>query len=71
MEKKEFLLKLGQNIKKLRKEKGINQSELARLCDKDRQAIERIENGKVNPTAYILYQIAKGLNVDLKTLMDF
>lgn len=71
LDKTVFLVKLGDNIKKIRQEKNINQAELARRCEKDRQAIERIENGKVNPTAYSLYQIAKGLEVNLNRLTDF
>ncbi len=71
LDKTVFLVRLGDNIKKIRQEKNINQAELARRCEKDRQAIERIENGKVNPTAYSLYQIAEGLEVNLNRLTDF
>lgn len=65
MEKLEVAKKIGQNIKRIRKQKEITQSELARLCFKDKQAMEKIENGKVNPTIYSLYLIAEALNVDL------
>ncbi|MCR6639715.1 MAG: helix-turn-helix transcriptional regulator [Sporocytophaga sp.] len=36
----------------LRTPKGWSQSDLARACNKDRQSIERIENGKVAPSLY-------------------
>lgn len=54
----------------LREQKGWSQSDLARACNKDRQAIEIIENGKVNPTIYSLYEIAKALEVTLPTLLQ-
>lgn len=64
MKKQELSKKIGDNIKRIRKKQGITQAELARRCFKDKQAMEKIENGKVNPTAYSLYLVAKALNVD-------
>lgn len=64
MKKLELAKKIGENIKRIRKKLGITQAELARRCFKDKQAMEKIENGKVNPTAYSLYQVAKALNTD-------
>jgi len=46
------------------------QADLARACNKDRQAIEIIENGKVNPTIFSLYEIAKALEVELASLVE-
>ena len=63
--------KIGKRIVDLRTEKGLNQSELARLCAKDRQAIEKIENGKVNPTIFSLYEVSVALEVDLYELLNF
>lgn len=63
--------KVGQRIIALREKKGWNQSDLARACGKDRQAIEKLENGKVNPTLYTLFEIAKALEVSLQSLVDF
>lgn len=71
MEKLELAKKVGQNIKKIRKAKAISQAELGRLCYKDKQAMEKIENGKVNPTLYSLYLIANALDTDIKDLLDY
>lgn len=71
MNKQEFLKKLGKRIIKLREAKGWTQSELARNCDKDRQSIERIENGKINPSSFYLYEISKGLGISPAELLDF
>lgn len=71
MDKKEFLIRLGKHVIKLRTSKGWSQSELARNCDKDRQSIERLENGKINPSSFYLYEIAKGMEISVKELLDF
>ena len=70
MNKKQFLISLGKQIIKLRQQKGWTQSELARNCDKDRQSIERLEKGKINPSAYYLAQVAEGLGISVKELLD-
>jgi transcriptional regulator with XRE-family HTH domain len=62
---------IGERIVELRQKKGWSQSDLARECNKDRQAIERLENGKVSPTLYTLWEVAKALEVSLSKLVDF
>ncbi len=71
MNKEQLKKKVGQRIVELRSQKGWSQSDLARACDKDRQALEKLENGKVNPTIYSLLEIAKALEVELKDLVSF
>lgn len=61
---------IGLRIIKFREQKGWTQSDLARACNKDRQAIEKLENGKVNPTLYTLLEIATGLEISLSKLVD-
>ncbi len=62
--------KIGQRIIEFREKKGWSQADLARACNKDRQAIEKLENGKVNPTLYTLYEIATALEISLSKLVD-
>lgn len=64
--KKEF----GKRIIMLREEKGWSQSDFARACNKDRQAIEKLENGKVNPTLFTLLELANALEISLGELVD-
>ena len=71
MTKDELKYKIGQRIIELRTQKGWSQSDLARACEKDRQAIEKLENGKVNPTVYSLWEIAISLGVKVKDLISF
>lgn len=70
MTREKLKIELGKHIVMLRQQKGWSQSDLARACNKDRQAIEKLENGKVNPTLYTLFEIANALEVSLPELVD-
>ncbi len=70
MTKQALKKKVGERIIALRNQKGWSQADLARACNKDRQAIEKLENGKVNPTLYTLLEIANALEVSLPKLVD-
>jgi len=69
--KNNFLRKLGARIVFLREKNGMSQTDLANECDKDRQSINRLEKGNVNPSAFFLLQISHALKVPLKDLLDF
>lgn len=71
MTKDELKQKIGRRIVELRTVKGWSQSDLARACLKDRQALEKLENGKVNPTLYSLLEISKALGVPLSSIVTF
>lgn len=70
MDKREFLNKLGENVVKLRSEKNWSQSD-ARACFKDRQSVERLENGKINPSISYLKEIADALEIPVSPIMNF
>ena len=70
MKKVDLQIKIGKRIIELRTKKGWSQADLARACEKDRQAIEKIENGKVNATIYSLMEIAEALEVSLVKIVD-
>lgn len=70
MDKDTFLKLLGENVIRIRSGKGWSQSDLARACEKDRQSIERLENGKINPSIYYLKQVADALDIQLSQLFD-
>ncbi len=57
MDKEQLKKKIGQRIVELRIQKGWSQSDLARACNKDRQAMGKLENGKVNLTIYSLLEV--------------
>lgn len=60
-----FKKTLGKQVARLRKEKGLTQAELSALINRDFQSISRIESGKVNSSCYIIFQIAKALDVNV------
>lgn len=71
MDDKAFLKKLGQNIQRVRKEKGMTQVELGDLCDSEKSSINRIETGRTNPTTLTLKKIAEGLEISVDELFKF
>lgn len=70
MTKEKLQALIGQRIITLRTKKGWTQADLAREADKSPQAIEKLENGKVNPTLYSLLEIANAIDVSLAVLVD-
>jgi putative transcriptional regulator len=68
-EKAEFALKLGKRIVQVRKEKGVSQAELARLCFKDKQSIQRVEAGLSIPTVFYLSELADALEIHASELL--
>lgn len=65
-----FKIRLGKRIKFLREKQGLTQVELGARINKDYQVIGRIENGRVNPSAYLVYQIAQALHVTASEIYD-
>lgn len=71
MDKKAFLIKLGERIAKIRQAENLSQTELALRCDKDRQNLNRLEKGRINPSIFFLLEIATELNISLSELLAF
>jgi transcriptional regulator with XRE-family HTH domain len=61
--------RLGKNLTRIRKEKGISQDKLSRLLRIDRSFISNIENGKTNPTLATIAKLAKAVGVPIEELM--
>jgi transcriptional regulator with XRE-family HTH domain len=59
---------LGQQIRRLRDEKGLSQEEFAGLADIDRAYYGGIERGERNVAAINLIKIAHALNVEVGKL---
>lgn len=58
------------NLKKLLKEKGLSQSELANLLNTSRQNVYQWINGKTTPRPDMLQKIAKILDVNIGSLLE-
>jgi transcriptional regulator with XRE-family HTH domain len=63
--------KFGSHLKKIRESKGMSLIEVDRRCDLDESNISKIENGKVNIQLSTIFELAKGLGVEAKDLLDF
>lgn len=61
---------VGQNIKKIRLEKGLTQKQLAEKCGMFDSALRRIENGKQNPKIETVEKIANALNIPITDIID-
>jgi transcriptional regulator with XRE-family HTH domain len=67
----DFIRHLGENIKSLRKQKGLTQMDLSAICNMDKPNIVRIETGRTNPTTKTLKIIADALGVKVSDLFSF
>ncbi len=61
-------IKMDNNIKQYRKEKGISQEDLAKMCKVTRQTINAIENNKYDPTLSLAFKLAQALQVPVDKL---
>ncbi|WP_131536986.1 helix-turn-helix domain-containing protein [Pedobacter nototheniae] len=61
----------GDNLQKIRHNKGLSLRALAANCDIDDSKISKIENGKFNIKLSTIIELAKGLDVSPKDLLDF
>lgn len=66
----ETLIKFGNVIRKLRKEKGISQEELAHRADLHRTYIGMIERAEKNITLLNIEKLAKALDVKITDLFS-
>lgn len=63
--------RIGDMIRKYRKEKGLTQQQLGDLCGIADSNIRKYESGKQNPRIETLQRIANALGVDIYDLMVF
>lgn len=62
---------IGENIRLARKARGLTQKQLGDLCGMADSAIRRYELGNGRPKIETIQRIAKALDVDPFSLMDF
>ena len=61
--------KFGENMKKIRTDKGMSQGDICRELGLDRAYISNVENGKQNLTISTMEKVAKALGVNVDTLL--
>lgn len=64
-------MSLGENIRKIRKEKGYSILKLRELTGLSKSTISEIENDKSSPTFETLNKIAKALEIRVETLISY
>ena len=69
MQSEDFLKRIGENIVRIRKEKGLKQVDLAGLLNMEDSSLRRIEKGRVNSTIIMLKKISEALQVDIENLL--
>ncbi len=70
MDLNEKLVKIGLKVKYLRIERGLSQTDLAYKIGKDQPSINRLERGRINPSILFLIEIAIGLDISVKDILD-
>lgn len=68
-DKEQFLVLVGDNIRKLRMAKFYSQQQLADEVNIAKSTIQRIESGKLNPTIWVIKSIANILEVSLDDMI--
>lgn len=69
--KEDFLIALGKNVDRIRKEKGLSFQEMAIRCNIEKPNIVRLTSRGTNVTAATLLKISEGLQVSLSEIFDF
>ena len=70
MERRQELIWLGGRVKAERIKIGMSQVEFANRIGKDKQSINRVENGRINPSFTYLLDICNGLEISLSELFS-
>ncbi len=67
---KQLLLEIGDNIRKIRKQRGYSQEEFADIAGFSRSYYTEIETGKRNISVLNLIKIIEALNVDPNEIIN-
>ncbi|MEQ6390320.1 helix-turn-helix transcriptional regulator [Bacillaceae bacterium S4-13-58] len=65
----EFYNQVGENIKKIRKERGFTQNDLAHAVELSRTSVTNIETGRQRYPLHKLWEISRFLRIDMIKLL--
>jgi transcriptional regulator with XRE-family HTH domain len=68
--KKKYLVKLGENVRTLRRARKLTQERLAERSERSRDLISLIERGECAPSIETVVKIAKALGEDAQNLLE-
>jgi len=66
-----FLKNLGNNVRRIRQEKGLTMEALANEAEIEYRQLGRIERGEINTTIISLLRLADVLRIDVKMFFEF
>ncbi len=66
-----ILIRLGKQLKIIRKEKGLTQEQLAEKVGIHPTYVGKLEGGKSNPSTLLLFKISRALDVKLSKIFEF
>lgn len=69
--KEKILIKFGENVRDIRKKRGLSQEQLAHVADLHRTYIGMIERAEKNITLLNIEKIAIALDVQVHELLKF
>lgn len=70
--KNPHLVRFGNHLGELKKQSKLSYRKIAERCDNlDHADIQRYVEGKINPTLLSLLDLAKGLGISPKSLLDY
>lgn len=67
--RKEFSKRLSERLREVRKDKKLTQQELAEKAGLHLTYVGHLELGKYHPTVFVMWKIAKALNVSIENLI--
>lgn len=62
---------LKNRLEEIRKQKGINQEELALALEVSRQTISSLENGRYNPSILLAFKISRYFNMSIEDIFIY
>jgi transcriptional regulator with XRE-family HTH domain len=66
-----ILQRFAEHVAAIRRRKGLSLSQVAAKCKLTNTKVSLIESGRVNATLMTVIELAEGLSVHPKTLLDF
>ena len=70
-EQKAYLHSFGKHVESIKKRKNLSYRKIAAACDIEHSDIKRYVDGQINPTLLSLIELAKGLDIHPKELLNF
>lgn len=66
----QYLKKFGEKLASLKIASGLSYRKIAANCNVEHSDIKRYVDGKINPTLLTIIDLAKGMGVDPKELLN-